>query len=886
VNRFLAVIFVLIGAQVCLSATIRIPLDQATIQAGINVATTGDTVLVSPGTYTGSIAFNGKRIVVASLSGPIVTILQPSVPTNTIVTFSGGEDTTTVLEGFTIQSGSDNVYITGNASPRIVGNRILYATGRGIFGNSSSGAIIRGNHFEGNGGAFKTYSGTYIVEDNVVIDNHTGENGGGLFCYDCTNSRLVGNIVARNSAAHFGGGIIISVGSGNQVINNTIYGNACGGEGGGGLLLYTTSGCDVRNNIVAYNGGPNGVQQNGGSCVLEYNDVYGNGGSNYSGASAGIGSLSLDPSFVDTAEVVFDLLTGSPCIDAGDPSPAYLDADGTRNDMGAVPLATIANTPLARNIRLSPTSNGYVRSVTPTIGWTYFDTTSSVQAQHQIQVGTDSDWAVAETWDPGPVVSGDSQVVYSGSPLVNNGRYYLRMRVNDGTQWGDWLSVVFVAKVASLLQVPSEFATIQAAISAAVAGDTVLVAPGTYTENLTISGKALFVIGQGGSAVTTLHPASTSTSSVIWSMGGAGGLFEGFTVEGGGSLHTFVISQSSPEIRNNVFRNNIPVGSPNVEVVSCQSASATITRNLFYGNGGIGCVGLRSGSTGTKIINNTFDGNERGFFSIAGGGTALNNIVTNSLGHAVGVISLSDFTLLDYNDLWNNNPNYNVSGIAGTHDFSADPLYVDRAGRNYRLQPLSPCINAGDPDPAYNDPDGSRNDLGGVLTTFTSPSAPELVTPTIALGSPLYNLTPTMVWLAATDPDPGDVVRYRLELSPSPTFAFVFKRDSLTTTSYTMLDSLAFATHYWWRVTAFDAAGLSTTSPVGDFWTWVLGDMDQSNACDIGDLARLVDFLFFGSPINPRFVGDMTGDCLVDISDLSYLVSYLFIDGPAPQKGC
>ncbi len=38
-------------------------------------------------------------------------------------------------------------------------------------------------------------------------------------------------------------------------------------------------------------------------------------------------------------------------------------------------------------------------------------------------------------------------------------------------------------------QVPAEYSTIQAAINAAQAGDTVLVSPGTYLENLQLRGK-------------------------------------------------------------------------------------------------------------------------------------------------------------------------------------------------------------------------------------------------------------------------------------------------------------------------------------------------------------------------------------------------------------
>lgn len=43
-----------------------------------------------------------------------------------------------------------------------------------------------------------------------------------------------------------------------------------------------------------------------------------------------------------------------------------------------------------------------------------------------------------------------------------------------------------------------------------------------------------------------------------------------------------------------------------------------------------------------------------------------------------------------------------------------DPQFTGPVSHDYSLQDSSPCIDAGDPDPAYNDPDGSRNDVGAV----------------------------------------------------------------------------------------------------------------------------------------------------------------------------
>jgi hypothetical protein len=52
--------------------------------------------------------------------------------------------------------------------------------------------------------------------------------------------------------------------------------------------------------------------------------------------------------------------------------------------------------------------------------------------------------------------------------------------------------------------------------------------------------------------------------------------------------------------------------------------------------------------------------------------------------------------------------------MPGSNDFSLDPMFVGAADHDYRLEEESPCIDAGDPNPVFNDPDGSRCDVGAV----------------------------------------------------------------------------------------------------------------------------------------------------------------------------
>lgn len=67
----LSLAFIAFIPTLALAGTIiHVPQDQATIQAGIDAALDGDTVLVSPGTYYENIIFNGRAITVASANGP------------------------------------------------------------------------------------------------------------------------------------------------------------------------------------------------------------------------------------------------------------------------------------------------------------------------------------------------------------------------------------------------------------------------------------------------------------------------------------------------------------------------------------------------------------------------------------------------------------------------------------------------------------------------------------------------------------------------------------------------------------------------------------------------------------------------------------------------
>src|SRR5438132_5465772 len=84
--------------------TIRVPADQPTIQQAINVAATGDKIVVSPGTYFEHINYHGKAIFVESTDGAGQTIIDGS-NSGAVVRMQTQEMRGAVVTGFTIQHG-------------------------------------------------------------------------------------------------------------------------------------------------------------------------------------------------------------------------------------------------------------------------------------------------------------------------------------------------------------------------------------------------------------------------------------------------------------------------------------------------------------------------------------------------------------------------------------------------------------------------------------------------------------------------------------------------------------------------------------------------------------------------------------------------------------
>ncbi len=94
--------------------------------------------------------------------------------------------------------------------------------------------------------------------------------------------------------------------------------------------------------------------------------------------------------------------------------------------------------PVASNLNVNSDDPIHLTDHVPTFYWTYSDLEASPQTMYQFQMSTDVDWTIAEVWDTGPVATADTQLTYAGPELIDGERYYIRVRVNDGTLWSAW----------------------------------------------------------------------------------------------------------------------------------------------------------------------------------------------------------------------------------------------------------------------------------------------------------------------------------------------------------------------------------------------------------------------------------------------------------------
>ena len=566
----------------------NVPTEHTTIQAAIDAASAGEMVLVEDGTYTGAgntnLDFGGRAIIVRSENGPGSCIIDCEGNDRGFL-FDSDEGPDSVVDGFTITSGyssSDGGAIYVEYSSPVINNctvtgNVANSEGGGIFVSCGAPKItncaITGNAAHEGAGVCCLYNSDPILSNCTIAGNTASDGGGGISVWHCAPT--ISSCTVTGNTAYDGGGIHASDHCTLTVVNCILWGNTaqvapemCAREHWAAVV--------VSHSNVA--GGEDGVHVDGG-CSLDWGD----------------GNIDADPllAFVDDGH----LLPGSPCIDAGtdappgglpatdaDGNPRSLDGDG---DTVAVPdMGAYEYNSQVPSIGLSPLTLAFfafegegnpagqalsIRNVGgATLNW---------------EVSEDCLWLVASTTSGASTGEVDDTTLTADITGLAPGAHSATLVVSDAQAVNSPRSVTVTLAVNRILDVPTEYVTIQAAIDDAIDGDVVLLADGTYTgtgnKGLDFGGRAITLQSENGPD-TCIIDCEDDGSAVTLSDEGPDTVIDGITFTNAASGAVLIRQVANPTIQNCVFLENTSGWQGGA--IDCYHANATIIACEFTGN--------------------------------------------------------------------------------------------------------------------------------------------------------------------------------------------------------------------------------------------------------------------------------------------------------------
>ncbi len=602
--------------QGCLSVSdaLHVPGDYPDLSAAVDAAQQGDTILVAPGTYTGSqnrdVSFEGKALHFIGAAGSANTVIDCQGIGRAFESSLLPDSAVISIQGFTLLNGDT----------------------------------------DGSGGAIFLQTGAIVnLRDLVIRDCEAGSFGGGIMVSNCAAGSEMADLAVTGCAATHGGGLYVENAQA-ELRDILLAGNSASLDEGGGLFSgvdnqvvisgLTVDGCigggvffasgasgdshDFSASIVSNTLGDApaiDISIGGlGNITFTCNDVWGNDGGNFSEEADDLsgqpGNFSIDPLYCDPAGGDYSLSFDSACLPAGNSCGVRVGAFG--EGCGGVEQFVLSG--------------------------------------HVLDQGGAGIGGVSVIWGAIPALTqldGSYSFIahagWTGSSHVEGGSFDYSPASYDYTDLqADQPDQDFTGTRRSLCRIPDDYPNLDEAVDGCLSGDTILVAAGLYSgeDNGQIAltgGMNLTIIGEGGSAGTIIEGAASQLGPMFifngaqqnshlvgltfrnasfdaWSddrgflVNGASPVFEDVVFENlsgpGGywnssSAKTLLcVGEGSPELIDCVFRSNYS----RYEPISISGGTPRFTRVLFEQNDCTeGTVGVSGGSP--VFVECTFAGN-------------------------------------------------------------------------------------------------------------------------------------------------------------------------------------------------------------------------------------------------------------------------------------
>lgn len=269
-----------------------------------------------------------------------------------------------------------------------------------------------------------------LTVENCIVDNSTEI---GILIQNCAPTIFRTQII-NTKGVDFGQAIQLSGALNSPVLENlSIHNSVTAG------IVCFNSNPQITNCILSKNS--YGVYSDGEAAPsITYSNVWETSGIEYVNVSPGTGCISSNPQFMNSANNDLRLKDDSPCVDQG--NPAQIDLDGSRIDMGALPLVSVPDL-------IFPEDGTINHRTDLELKWQK----NKGGIEFEVVIATDDQFKNVHD------STRTTQTSFKPNELDIEITYFWRVKAFNGYCWSDWGQALFTTPVRQFVsEVPDIFA--------------------------------------------------------------------------------------------------------------------------------------------------------------------------------------------------------------------------------------------------------------------------------------------------------------------------------------------------------------------------------------------------------------------------------------------